>query len=86
MILNKSLVHYGGDTALAIIGIIMSMMTFLVMPAMGISQGAQPIIGFNYGSKQFERVKDTLKLAIVSSTDIVFLGFVISKIWPYQLF
>ncbi len=86
LILNKSLVHYGGDKALAIIGIIMSIVTFLVMPAMGISQGAQPIIGFNYGSEQYERVKETLKLAILSATAIVFLGFVISKIWPYQLF
>lgn len=85
LILNRSLALYGGDLALAVIGIIMSITTFLIMPAMGISQGAQPIIGFNYGAKKFDRVKETLKLSIISSTAIVTIGFIISKIWPSQL-
>lgn len=85
LILNRSLALYGGDLALAVIGIIMSITTFLIMPAMGISQGAQPIIGFNYGAKKFERVKETLKLSIISSTSIVTIGFIVSKIWPSQL-
>lgn len=84
-ILNRSLARYGGDMALAIIGIIMSVTTFLVMPAMGISQGAQPIIGYNFGAKQFERVKDTLKLSMLWATLIIFAGFVVSKLWPRQL-
>ncbi len=70
---------------MAVIGVIMSIVTFLVMPAMGVSQGAQPIIGYNYGAKQYERVKDTLKLSIISATAIVTLGFAVSKIWPSQL-
>ena len=84
-ILNKTLAEYGGDLSLAVIGIIMSITTFLVMPAMGISQGAQPIIGYNYGAKKFGRVKDTLKLSIASATVIVTVGFIVSKIWPVQL-
>ena len=85
LILNRSLGELGGDVALTVIGIIMSLITFLVMPAMGISQGAQPIIGYNYGAKNYARVKDTLKLSILSATSIVFLGFLISKVWPAQL-
>lgn len=85
LILNRNLAHYGGDMALAVIGIIMSITMFLVMPAMGISQGAQPIIGFNYGAKNFQRVKDTLKLTILSATGVVFIGFIVSKICPAQL-
>lgn len=85
LILNRSLAHYGGDLALAAVGIIMSITTFLVMPAMGISQGAQPIVGFNYGSKNLDRVKDTLKLSIVAATAVVTIGFIASKIWPTQL-
>lgn len=85
LILNRTLAHHGGDMALAAIGIIMSVSTLLVMPAMGISQGAQPIIGYNYGAKKYGRVKDTLKLAIVSATSIVTIGFLISVIWPAQL-
>lgn len=85
LILNRSLAHHGGDIALATVGIIMSISTLLVMPAMGISQGAQPIIGYNYGAKKFGRVKDTLKLSILSATSIVTLGFLVSKILPNQL-
>lgn len=85
LILNRSLAEYGGDLALAVIGIIMIIITFLVMPAMGISQGAQPIIGFNYGAKNYGRVKDTLKLSILSATLIVTFGFLISRVFPAQL-
>lgn len=85
LILNRSLSDLGGDLSLVAVGIIMSIVTFLVMPAMGISQGAQPIIGFNYGAKHFGRIKDTLKLSILSATCIVTIGFLISKIWPTQL-
>ena len=55
------------------------------MPAMGISQGAQPIIGYNHGAKRYDRVKSTLLQAIVAATSIVTLGFIVSKIWPAQL-
>lgn len=85
LILNRNLVHYGDDLALAVIGVIMSITTFLIMPAMGISQGAQPIIGYNYGAKKYDRVKSTLVLSIVSASSIVTLGFIVSKIWPAQL-
>lgn len=63
----------------------MSVTTILVMPAMGISQGAQPIIGCNYGAREFGRVKDTLKLSVVASTAIITMGFIVSKIFPTQL-
>lgn len=85
LILNRSLVYYGGDLSLAVIGILMSVTTFLIMPAMGITQGAQPIIGFNYGSKQFDRVKETLKQSIILATGIVVIGFIIATIWPVQI-
>ncbi|NMB41402.1 MAG: MATE family efflux transporter [Firmicutes bacterium] len=85
LILNRSLVHYGGDLALAAIGILMSIATLLVMPVIGISQGAQPIIGFNYGAKKLERVKTTLKLAVTVATVIVTIGFIMAKLWPAEL-
>ena len=85
LILNRSLARYGGDLALAAIGIIMSITTFLVMPAMGIGQGAQPILGFNKGAKEYKRVKDTLGLSILSATFVISIGFVVSKLWPAQL-
>lgn len=84
-IFNRSLALYGGDLSLAVIGIIMSITTFLIMPAMGINQGAQPIIGYNYGAKRYDRVRDVLKLSLLAATGIVTLGFIVSKIWPQQL-
>lgn len=85
LILNRSLARYGGDLALAVIGVIMSITTFLVMPAMGIGQGAQPILGFNKGAGEYGRVKDTLKLSVLLATFVVAVGFTIAKIWPAQL-
>lgn len=85
LILNRSLAYYGGDIALAVIGIIMSVITFLVMPAMGIAQGAQPILGYNYGAENYARVKNTLKLEILAATAILTLGWILSKLWPSQL-
>lgn len=60
----------------------MSVTTFLVMPAMGISQGAQPIIGYNFGANKIKRVKQTLTLSILAATGIVTIGFAVSKMWP----
>lgn len=85
MILNRSLGYYGGDLALATIGILMSIATLLVMPVIGISQGAQPIIGFNYGARRIGRVIGTLKLAVIWATVIVTIGFLISRLWPTQM-
>ena len=80
-----SLAKYGGDLHLAVIGIIMSVITLLTMPALGINQGAQPIIGYNYGAKKYDRVKDVLKLSLLSATVLIGLSFIGSKIWPEQL-
>lgn len=60
-ILNKIVLSYGGDLALSAVGIIMSVGMILIMPIVGISQGAQPIIGYNYGARSYDRVKEALK-------------------------
>jgi putative MATE family efflux protein len=75
IILNNSLLYYGGDIAISAMGVIYSVITVMLMPIFGISQGIQPIIGYNYGAKKFDRVKQTLYLAILISTVIVSAGF-----------
>ncbi len=85
LILNRKLAYHGGDLALAVIGVIMSITTFLVMPAMGIAQGAQPILGYNRGAQQYKRVKDTLLSAMIAATAIITIGFLVAKTWPAQL-
>lgn len=85
LILNRTLMYYGGDMALAAIGIIFSISTLLIMPILGVSQGAQPIIGFNYGARLYGRVRETLKTAVLWGMCISTAGFIIIKIFPTQL-
>ncbi|ADY56303.1 MATE efflux family protein [Syntrophobotulus glycolicus DSM 8271] len=85
VILNNTLMIYGGDKALSAVGIIMSIATLLFMPVIGVSQGAQPLIGYNYGAGQYERVKETLKKAVISGTYIVLAGFLLIHIWPEEI-
>lgn len=56
---NTSLFRYGGDVAVGSMTILSSLMQVLMMPLMGLTQGAQPIVGFNYGANKPERVKKT---------------------------
>ena len=66
VIQNYALKQYGGDLALGANGIITSVGMLLVMLIIGIAQGMQPIVGFNYGAGQHKRVQDTLWLVIIT--------------------
>ncbi|MDQ2086603.1 MATE family efflux transporter [Herbivorax sp. ANBcel31] len=79
-ILNKSLLHYGGNVAG--MGIINSIQALLVMPIIGIRQGAQPIISFNFGAKKYNRAKKAVKLAILAATIIIVVGYVVIRVFP----
>ena len=68
---NRGLAQYGGDAAIGAFGIINTITMFILMPIFGINQGAQPIIGYNYGALEFGRVKKTLKLAIIAATGMI---------------
>ncbi len=85
IILNQSLVKYGGDQALAAMGLVSSLLMLIVMPIFGINQGMQPIIGYNYGAKNYGRVKETLWIAIIAATGIVLLGYVAVMFFPTQM-
>jgi putative MATE family efflux protein len=85
IISNRSLVKYGGDLALGAMGIIMSISMFVLMPIFGINQGCQPIIGYNYGAKKYDRVKHALKLGILAATAITLTGTIIIQLFPKQL-
>jgi putative MATE family efflux protein len=84
-ILNNQLQRYGGDIALSAVGIIYSIAFMIIMPVIGLNQGSQPIIGYNYGAKKFDRVKKTLMLAILAATVWVTLGFVLTQFFPQML-
>lgn len=84
-ILNASLVTYGGDVAISGMGIVNSIVTLMIMPIFGINQGVQPIIGYNYGARKFDRVKEAYKLAVIFATVIVIIGWILTRVCPEQL-
>lgn len=63
---NASLLGYGGDIAVGAMTILTSVMQFALLPLQGIAQGAQPILGYNYGAKNANRVKKTYRLLLVT--------------------
>ncbi len=81
-VLNRQLDRYGGDEAIAAWGIIWAVVMMFFMPMFGINQGAQPIMGYNYGAGEFGRVKKALKTAIVVASAIAVLGFMIMMFGP----
>jgi len=82
---NKELVTYGGDLAVGAMGIINSIIMLFFMPMFGINQGYQPIVGYNYGAKQYDRVKKTLKIAVTAGVIIATIGFIIIQSFPEAL-
>lgn len=64
---NSSLLKYGGDIAVGAMTILTSVMQFAMLPLQGLGQGAQPIISYNYGAKNVERVKGAYKLLLKCS-------------------
>jgi putative MATE family efflux protein len=83
--MNKSLSAYGGDIAVSAMSAVSSIAMLFLMPVFGINQGVQPIIGYNYGARKFDRVKEALKQAIIAATVVVTLGFVITRLFPEQM-
>ena len=63
---NSSLLGYGGDIAVGAMTILTSVMQFALLPLQGIAQGAQPILGYNYGAKNPARVKKTYRILLVT--------------------
>ncbi|MFZ5969597.1 MAG: MATE family efflux transporter [Bacillota bacterium] len=81
VILNHNLAIYGGDVAIAAYSVIYRLLMFTAMPIFGVVQGLQPIVGFNYGAKQFERVKEAVRLAVVVTTAIATVGFLMLMVF-----
>ncbi|MDP4152096.1 MAG: MATE family efflux transporter [Bacillota bacterium] len=82
LVLNVSLVKYGGDLAIAAMGTVNSIATLMIMPEVGIAQGIQPIVGYNYGARKYDRVKKTLAGGIIFATCVVLVGYIITRLFP----
>lgn len=79
---NNALATYGGDVSIAAFGIIYRLLLLIFLPMLGISFGLQPIVGYNYGAKQFSRVIESVKVSLKISTLFSFPGFLIMFFFP----
>lgn len=82
IICNNSLKTYGGDLAIGAMATINSVIMMVGMPIIGISQGAQPIIGFNYGAKKYDRADKTLKICALAATIGLSIGWLLVQLVP----
>jgi putative efflux protein, MATE family len=85
IIINKSLKEYGGDLAIGAYGIVNRIGFIFVMIIMGLNQGMQPIAGYNYGAKQYDRLVNVLKLTVICATIVSTSGFILAELFPSQI-
>lgn len=80
--LNTQLMMYGGDLAVGAMTIMSSIMQIIMLPIMGLSQGAQPIISYNFGAKKMDRVKKTFKILLICSMAYTVFMWVSLNMFP----
>jgi len=74
-LMNVSVARHGGDLAVSSLGIVMSLDMLLFMPAVAIGEGTQPIVGYNYGARRFDRVRRTIKWSVGATTVFYVVSF-----------
>ena len=83
--MNNQFVHYGGDMAVGAYSIANSVVMMFFMFVMGVCQGMQPIVGYNYGAEKYDRMLRCLFLAITYATAILLVGWGLSMLFPRQI-
>ncbi len=82
IVINQGLKKYGGDLAIGAYGIVNRLSFFVIMIVMGFNQGMQPIAGYNYGARLFDRVTKVLKVTIFCATCATTFGFIMGMLFP----
>lgn len=85
IVLNRGLRQYGGDPAIAVMGILSAYMSVIFMPVFGITQGAQPLMGYNYGARKLDRVRSLFWTTAGATTAVMTLGWAFSQLLPAQI-
>ena len=83
--MNNQFVRYGGDMAVGAYSIANSMVMVFFMFVIGVTQGMQPIVGYNYGAQNFQRMMRCVWLAIAVATIILLVGWALSMLFPRQI-
>lgn len=85
LIYNYSLKTYSGDLAIGAMATVNSIVMIFIMPAFGFVQAMQPIAGYNYGAKKYDRATKTLKISIIANTIVFVIGFILTQFTPELL-
>ena len=83
ILINKGLKEFGGDLSIGAYGIVNRLAFFFVMIVMGLNQGMQPIAGYNFGARQYDRLMHVLKLTVIGATCVTSLGFLLGELLPH---
>ncbi|HWQ49676.1 MAG TPA: MATE family efflux transporter, partial [Methanosarcina sp.] len=81
----NALAIYGGDASIAVFGTVMRINAFIFMTILGMGFGLQPVVGFNYGAKKYERIVEAVKITLAAATTFGVIGLVIIYLLKEQL-
>jgi len=82
LIVNNTLGYYGGDEAIIMYGMNHKILSIVIMPVIGIVQGFQPIAGYNFGARQYDRVRASLRTAILTAVSVAMVGYLFMMLAP----
>lgn len=82
VVINRQLLAHGGDLAVGAYGIFSRVVMLIAMVATGLTQGMQPIVGFNHGACRPDRVRQAFKLTMIAGTILTTLGFLVCELFP----
>lgn len=85
LVYNRLLGMHGGSIAISSYGVISSILTIIVLPIFGLNQGLQPIIGYNYGAKKYDRVKSAFFMAAGAASVVTLIGFIVTQLFTESL-
>ena len=84
-VLNHTVFKYGGDQSVAAMGILMTVSQLAIMFVLGVCMGMQPIVGFNFGAKRYDRLKRTYWLTVAVGTTVCLIATLMSELMPEYL-
>ena len=82
LLINNTLGRYGGDLAITTYGMNHKILSIIIMPILGIIQGFQPIAGYNYGARHFDRVRQSLKTTVITALAVSLAGYAFMMLAP----
>lgn len=85
VVMNRQLVRFGGDYAVGAFGVVNSVVMMVAMVVIGLTQGMQPIVGYNYGARRFDRMQRAFRLTVLAASCVALGGFALGELLPHEI-